>query len=163
MRCSRQLIVFLLTLGLCGCEGTSFRSSVPIYPVHVVIDTHEGEFVHFQPTAINTFVWVNRDGYHYNGHVVKPLPVMDACGYGGVVVYINVMGGYDAYDLACPYCSARGTCSPCEVDGIFATCPRCGEQYDIGSGTAVPQHGIAKEQLLRLNLTSSNGRITVRQ
>ena len=66
-------------------------------------------------------------------------------------------------DLACPYCAGRGVLHPCDVDGIFATCPECGEQYDVGSGTAVPQKGLAREPLLRIPLTNSGGVITVRQ
>ena len=148
-------------LVLSGCEETTLRSSVPRYPVRVTIDTRVGEFVHFVPTAINTYVTVNSEGYFYNGARVKTCDVTDAWGYGGVVVYINSMGGYDAYDLCCPNCAALR--QSCEVDGIFATCPHCGEQYDLGSGTAAPQKGIAHEYLLRLSLINSDGKLTITQ
>ena len=145
-----------------SCDDTSFQSSVPRYPVHVVIDTNSGPYVHFQPTALNTYVLVDKEGYHYNG-ITYRRPVTDAYGYGGVVVFVNMLGGYDAYDLACPNCVAKAQKSPCEIDGIFATCPNCGEQYDLGSGTAAPQKGIAHEYLLRLTVINSGGRLTIKQ
>lgn len=151
-----------LLLLLCACEGTSFRSSVPIYPVRVSIDTKIGEFVHFQPTAMGSYIEVNRDGYFLNGKYVLPFPVTDACGYGGVLVYVDLFG-YSAYDLACPYCASRGLKQPCEINGAYAVCPNCGEEYDLASGTAAPQKGLINETLLRLNIINSDGKLTVSQ
>lgn len=163
MRRSGQLILGLLCLVLCGCEdSSSFQSSVPRYPVNVTIDTRTGVFVHFVPTALNTYVIVDEEGYHYNGEVVQR-SVLDAIGYGGVIVYIDITGQYNAFDLACPYCAARSKRRPCTIDGIYAVCPECGEKYDIGSGTAAPQKGIAKEYLLRIPVNNSGGVLTIRQ
>ena len=163
MRIFRLLIIGLAGLLLCGCEKNPLQSSVPRYPVNVTIDTRSGVFVHFIPTALNTYVTVNEDGYFYNGQKVQPLSVLDAYGYGGVVVYVDINGQYNAFDLACPYCAARSSRQPCTVDGIYAVCPSCGEHYDLGTGTGVPQKGIADEQMLRLTLTNSSGRLTIRQ
>ena len=137
-------------------------SSVPRYPVNVTIDTRSGSFVHFVPTALNTYVIANAQGYHYNGSLVQRT-VLDAIGYGGVLVYIDIMGSYNAFDLACPYCAGRGQLRPCLIDGIWAVCPECGERYDVGSGTAAPQQGIAREPMLRLPIHVNDGVITVRQ
>lgn len=156
-----QLILSVcLALLLGSCEDTTFQSSVPRYPVRLTIDTKVGDYVHFVPTAINTFVTIDRDGYHYNGHTL-PLNATDMYGYAGVVVYINNSGGYDAYDLCCPNCASLR--QPCQIDGIWAICPHCGEHYDLGSGTSAPQKGIANEYLLRLNIMNSDGRLTVSQ
>jgi len=154
--------VLAMMVALVGCKNDTFNNSVPRYPVNISIDTRSGVFVHFVPTALNTFVIVNAEGYHYNGEVIPRL-ITNAYGYGGVLVYIDINGNYNAWDLACPYCAGRGVLHPCDVDGIFATCPECGEQYDVGSGTAVPQKGLAREPLLRIPLTNSGGVITVRQ
>ena len=164
--CIGRIIFVLipLSLFLCpSCEG--FNNSVPVYPVRMTIDTREGVFVHFKKTAICSYVILNSKGYYYNGEFVKLRPQTDAYGYGGVIVYVNMLSSYDAWDLACPYCAARGRCVPCDVDGIFATCPQCGEQYDLGSGTAVPQKGIGNESLRRLPLDYDelSGKITVNQ
>lgn len=159
-----QLILLCAVVALfAACENTSFRSSVPRYPVRVSIDTDRAEFATFKYPSTFEYITLTREGYYQNGKFLRKPDVTDAWGYGGVVVYVNMSGGMDAYDLACPYCAKRGTCLTCVVDGLFATCPNCGEQYDLGSGTAVPQQGIADEYLLRLNLIRSGNRITVSQ
>lgn len=157
-----QLIIGIICAVLCSCEGTSFNSSVPRYPVNLHIDTRQGVFVHFQPTAINTYVIADKEGYHYNGSLVVRT-VLEACGYAGVVVYIDTWSNYNAWDLACPYCAGRGLRRVCEVDGIFARCPDCGEEYDLGSGTAVPTKKISHEYMRRIPLTNSGGVLVIRQ
>lgn len=132
-----------------------------MYPVRITIDTNVGPFVHFIPTASYSHIIVNEDGYFYDGKFIQKPLGMDAWGYAGVVVYINMMGGYDAYDLCCPNCVYEQ--QACKVDGPFATCPLCGEQYTLGDGTAGPNKGIAKEQLRRLNVMNSGGRLTITQ
>ena len=160
---SWQLIFFGVCVFILGaCEDPPiFRSSVPMYPVRITIDTNVGPFVQFIPTASYSHIIVNEDGYFYDGKFIQKPLGMDAWGYAGVVVYINMMGGYDAYDLCCPNCVYER--QACKVEGIFATCPVCGEQFDLGSGTAVPTKGIAKEQLRRLNVAHSGYRITITQ
>ena len=162
----RLKVIGFIFAALCliSCKDqNSFQSSVPRYPVSVTINTNSGEFVHFLPTALNSYVLVDAAGYHYNGRVVQPLSVLDAYGYGGVVVYIDINGNYNAFDMACPYCAGRALLRPCLIDGIFAKCPECGEEYDLGSGTAAPQKGVARESLLRLTVSNSAGQIYVRQ
>ena len=160
MRRFGQLIAIMLLLA--ACEGSSFRNSVPVYPVHVVIDTRIGAFVHFQPTALGSYVVVNKDGYFLDGTWVSAVTAVDAWGYGGVLTYISSMG-YDAYDLACPHCAEKGLCHSCQVDGANAVCPECGEEYDLMSGIANPRRGIAHETLRRLSVINSDGRITITQ
>ena len=156
------LSLFIFQFSLLSCEGTSFQSSVPAYPVRIVIDTRVGQFVHFQPTSMGSHIEVNKDGYFLDDTYVMPVTVSDAWGYGGIEVYISAMG-YDAYDLACPYCAAKGLCSPCAIKGAHAVCPVCTEEYDLLSGFATPQKGISKEALRRMNVMNSDGRITVTQ
>ena len=161
MRRNWQLNILLLSVLFCSCEGTTFKSSVPTYPVHVEINT-KSVFVDFTPENTNAYITVNADGYKENGTFVLPLSVMDAYGYGGVVTYVS-LNGYVAYDLACPYCAGRGKRSPCEMNGIYAECPVCGERYDIGSGYALPQKGISREALRKLSIMVSDGKLTVTQ
>lgn len=160
---SRQLIYAILCalmLGACD-DPPTFSSSVPMYPVRINIDTNVGSFIHFIPTAIYSHVIINKDGYFHDGKFIQKPLATDAWGYAGVVVYINMMGGYDAYDLCCSNCVADR--QACDVDALFATCPKCGEQYDLGSGTAVPTKGISNEYLRRLNVMNSGGRLTITQ
>lgn len=158
-----SFIALLLVFLFPSCEDqNTFQSSVPRYPVNVTIDTRSGVFVHFVPSALNTYVLVDEEGYHYNGQIVQR-SVLDAIGYGGVIVYIDINGQYNAFDLACPDCAGRGKRNPCHIDGIYAVCPECGEKYDLGSGSAAPQKGIAKECLLRIPVNNSGGQLTIRQ
>lgn len=151
-----------LSLFLCSCRETTFQSSVPTYPVRVVIDTKLGPFVHFQPTVMGSYIVVNGDGYFVNGTRVMALGATDMYGYGGVVVYVS-MYGYDAYDLACPYCARHGMKRSCSVSGFYAECPECGERYDLVSGYALPTQSISHEALRRLNVINSDGKLTVTQ
>ena len=162
MRYLRQLIIFVSLLTLCGCEDTSYHgSSVPTYPVRVTIDT-KAVFVDFTRENLNAYITVDKDWYKENGKNVHPTLVTDAWGYGGVVVYIS-MFGYDAYDLGCPYCAGRGHKSPCEMHGIYAECPRCGETYDLGCGYALPTTGLSREALRRYKTTFTGDKIIVTQ
>ena len=156
------LSLFIFHFSFYSCENTTFRSSVPTYPVRFSIDTRIGSFVHFKPTSLNEHVVVNQDGYFYNGKWLMARGVTDAYGYAGVVVFVS-MNGYEAFDAACPECASHGRRTACDIDGIYAVCPYCGEQYDLGMGTGVPQRGIAHEGLRRYNYIVSDGKITVTQ
>ena len=144
-----------------ACEGTTFMSSVPAYPVHAVIDTR-AVFVDFTPENFNTYITVNREGYFENGKFMLPPSAIDTYGYGGVVVYVS-LNGYVAFDLGCPVCAGKGKRSPCMMDGMYARCPECGEEYELGSGYALPKNGISKEALRKLTIVNSNGKLTVTQ
>ena len=151
-------MLFFLTLTACDTH-TTYRSSVPSYPVNIRINTNEGVYVHFVPENIYTFLTVDDKGCHFNGQI-DPRLVTDRFGYAGVVVYIDGNGNYSAYDMACPHCVKQDT--PVEIDGMLATCPICGEEYDLGTGYATPQKGISNEALRRYDLIVSNGVITIR-
>lgn len=160
-RLGKQLILFAVGLLLASCEGTTFKSSVPVYPVRVKINMDLGEFVHFRNQAQGDYIEVHPDGFTYNGKWIYPLGD-NMYGYGGVLVYVSV-NGYDAYDMACPYCAGHGMRNSCTIDGMYAVCPHCGEQYDLASGTAMPQKSISKETLKRLQIISSSNTLTISQ
>lgn len=156
----KGLISLLFLLAFCACDThTTYRSSVPSYPVNIRINTYEGTYVHFKPEYPYTYMIVDKDGYHFNGQTM-PRKETDRFGYAGVVVYIDGFGSYSAYDMACPHCVKQD--EPVEVDGMLATCPLCGEEYDLGTGYATPQKGISNEALRRYYLIVSNGVITIR-
>lgn len=156
----KGLISLLFLLAFCACDThTTYRSSVPSYPVNIRINTYEGTYVHFVPENTYTYLIVDEKGYHFNGQTM-PRKEIDRFGYAGVVVYIDGFGSYRAYDMACPHCVKQDT--PVEIDGKLATCPICGEEYDLGTGYATPQKGISDEVLRRYSLIVSNGVITIR-
>lgn len=152
----------IIALLLCSCEGTN-NSSVPVYPVRFEVNT-KTVFIDFTPQNINAYITLDREGYKENGEWRLPAKATDAWGYGGVVLYVSMVG-YAAFDLACPHCAALGRRSPCEMDGIYAVCPDCGEEYEVASGYGFPRKGISKEAMRRLNTyVSENGDlIQVRQ
>lgn len=122
------------------------------------------EFTDFKETSFTDYVIVTPKGYFRKGKTtpVKPLLDDEACGYGGVLTYVTT-NGYEAFDLACPYCAGRGKIRPCEIDGLYAICPDCGEKYDLSAGTAVPLNGLAREPMRKLNVIVSDGKIIVTQ
>ena len=146
---------------LVACENTTWQSSVPTYPVRATIDTR-AVFIDFTPENTNAYITIDQDGYYENGRFVLPVTVNDAWGYGGLLVYVS-MNGYVAFDLACPNCAAHGKKQPCDMDGIFAVCPECGEQYEVASGYAVPQKGICREALRQYNIGYLDGKLNISQ
>lgn len=163
MRRFRQLIIGMAGLLLfSSCDGPT-RSSVPVYPVRFEVNT-KTVFIDFTPQNVNAYITLDRDGYKENGVWKLPATAMDAWGYGGVVLYVSMVG-YVAFDLACPLCAAQGRRSPCEMEGIYAVCPHCGEEYEVASGYGFPRKGISKEAMRRLNtyVSPSGDIIQVRQ
>lgn len=136
----------VITLFLCGCETAT--DPVHNYPVRFEVNT-KTVFIDFTPQNINAYITLDRDGYKENGIWKLPTTAMDAWGYGGVVLYVSMVG-YVAFDLACPHCAAEGRRSPCEMDGIYAVCPHCGEEYEIASGYGFPRKGISKYAMHRI-------------
>ena len=155
----KGLTFLLFLLALCACDThTTYRSSVPSYPVNIRISLYQ--YVDFVPGNSCAYMIVDEKGYHYNGQTM-PRTLTDQFGYAGVVVYIDIFGNYRAYDMACPHCVKQD--KPVEVDGMLAICPLCGEEYDLGCGYATPQKGISNEALKRyVNLKESNRVITIR-
>ncbi len=152
-----------LLLSLTACDGTTFGSSVPRLRVNIRLDLRQSSFVTFTPENTYAYVTATRKGFYLNGEYAAPALDTDYFGYGGVVIYVNMLGGYDAYDMACPYCASRGYAHTCKVNSMSAVCPVCGEEYQLWSGTGIPTKGITREPLLRLPLTVTDNYIIVRQ
>ncbi len=157
----QQLIILAAVLmALVGCEDTTYRSSVPTYPVRLSINTQLGQFVHFVPEATYDYITVDRSGYHYHDYT-QALSATDMIGYAGVGVYIGGDNQYNAFDMCCPHCLNPN--KPVEIEGFFGVCPICGEKYDLSYGLAVPTQGIGKEALRRYPIINSNGKLTISQ
>lgn len=158
----RKILRYIVCLGvlfsLAGCEGTTFRSSVPNRPVQLSINTAAGMYVHFVRENIGAYVVVDPTGYHFNGQTL-PLTGTDYYGYAGVVICVDNNQEYSAFDLCCPHCIKQT--KPCEIDGIFAVCPVCGEVYDLSFGYGTPMKGISKEALRKYMTLYSYPRLTV--
>ena len=154
----KGLTFFLFLLAFCACDThTTYRSSVPSYPVNIRISLYQ--YVDFVPGNSCAYMIVDEKGYHYNGQTM-PRTETDRFGYAGVVVYIDGFGGYSAYDMACPHCVRQD--KPVEINDMYAVCPLCGEEYNLYIGYATPEKGISNEALRRYSLIVSNGVITIR-
>ena len=92
--------------------------------------------------------------------VVPRFPT-ERVGYAGVLLFVNFNEQYSAFDLCCPHCVERY--HPIEVNGMFAVCPVCGEEYDLSYGYGVPTQGIAKNYLktYKCNYNSLTGKLVV--
>ncbi len=156
----QQIVALLAIITLCGCENTTFRSSVPTYPVRLSVDTRTGQFVHFVPENVYDFITVDKQGYHYHDYHLA-LAATDMIGYAGIVIYIDGSGNYTAFDRCCTHCLDPN--HPTIVDGFYATCPVCGEAYDLSWGIANPTKGLSKESLRRYRVINSGGKLTVSQ
>jgi nitrite reductase/ring-hydroxylating ferredoxin subunit len=143
---------------LTSCEDTTFRSSVPTRPVQLTINTAAGIYVHFVRENIGATVVVDPEGYHFNGQTL-PLTGTDYYGFSGVVIYVDNNQQYSAFDLCCPHCIKQY--DHCYIDGCFAVCPVCGEEYDLSFGYATPMKGISKEALRKYTTFYSYPRLTV--
>ncbi len=144
---------------LISCENPNTRSAVPHYPVQLQINTNTGIFVHFKPDNIGSYVIVDDEGYHYQGQT-WPRTTADIYGYSGVIIYVTNNRDYAAFDRCCPHCLQRFI--PVYIDGFFAVCPTCGEQYDLSYGYATPTKGISREALRRYEVFATSDRVTVR-
>ena len=149
------ILLFFLTLTACDTH-TTYRSSVPSCRVNIRISLYQ--YVDFVPGNSCAYMIVDEKGYHYNGQTM-PRTETDRFGYAGVVVYIDGFGNYGAYDMACPNCVRQD--KPVEINGMYAVCPLCGEEYNLYIGYATPQKGISNEALRRYNLKVPNGVITI--
>ena len=63
----QRLFILAVAALLTACQGTTFRSAVPDYPIHLEINTRVGMFVSFVPGNITSHVIVDAGGFHFNG------------------------------------------------------------------------------------------------
>lgn len=144
----RIAALLLLICGLWACQGTTtFVSSVPSYPVHLELNIL-AEYPNFVPAGDIKALSFTSQRYP-----------TEAVGYAGILVYTAFDEHYHACDLCCPKCLKRDV--PIEVDGMFAHCPECGEDYDISYGYGTPSKGISTERLRPYTANYSNGKLII--
>lgn len=141
------LILFCLTT-VVACNDWKPQSSVPAMPVYYVINIM-AEDPHFVTANTGAYKIVNQRRFD-----------TDFIGYAGLIIYIGMDADYHAFDLACPVCLNRDT--TLTVDGIFAQCGICGEDYDLSFGYATPMHGKSKEALRKYKTYFDGTKLTIR-
>ncbi len=133
---------------LSSCSGNTYISSVPAMPVQFIYNVL-AEDPAFVPANTGAYKIIKERRYD-----------TDYIGYAGLLLYVGMDMQHHAFDLACPHCLS--TQKPVEVDGIFAICPVCGEQYDISYGYGTQTKGISKEPLRKYNCIWNGTTLTVR-
>ena len=138
----RGLFLIGLVVLLSACEDVNRQSSVPNVPVNYTVYITR-EYPHF----------VIANGFQAMTVTQKTL-LENYIGYAGLLIWVGMDENYHAADLCCPYCVKRN--KPLTVDGIFAVCELCGEQYDISYGIGNPTTGVTNEPLKRYNTSYRN-------
>jgi len=128
------LIAGIVALQLISCDDT-YHSSIPDFPVQLDLNLTAS-----YPTFRNS----------YNKYMVFQTKryETDYLGYGGILVYTGLDGGYYAFDLSCPY-EHKQTTRVKPNDKAQAICDSCGTVFNIGYGIGDPSSGPAKETLRR--------------
>lgn len=158
------ILLSTLTFTFHSCQQNPV-SSIPVCPVGIHINTNLDIFVHFQPTCLYDYVIADKEGLHYHDQLRRYQEGQGAHGYGGIVTMVTTsdLNPYASFDLACPACYlSTGKCHVTHIDGFYAICPDCGEQYDLSSGTGYPTKSKSKESLKRYSTSVVNGVVTVR-
>ena len=128
----RLLFIAALIL-LTACEDINRQSSVPNMPVNYTVHITR-EHPHF--VVANGFQTMT---------VVQKQFLEDHIGYAGLLIWVGMDNAYHAADLCCPNCLIKT--KPVEVDGLYAICPTCGEEYDLSYGLANPTKGLTQYPL----------------
>ena len=132
---------------LCSCNN-SYNNPVPSYPVNLDINI-AAEYPHFVPANIMQHMTFT-----------KPRLVTDRIGYGGVLVLTGLDAQYHAFDLSCPVEARRDI--RVYIDGMYAVCPQCGEQYEVFYGIGNPTKGISRDPMRRYTCIIGNGTLKIR-
>ncbi len=133
----RWFAIGCVVFGLAACNETSVNgSTVPYAPVGYTINitTEYPNFRKENGFSVLPLITAKRFDYEY-------------IGYAGLLVWVGMDNEYHAADLCCPHCLLPN--KPIEVNGMWAVCPTCGEEYDISYGYCSPRHGISKYPLKR--------------
>lgn len=161
---NKKFYILLPLLAILCHSCTEPVSSLPVRPVGVRINTNQDLFVHFQPSCLYDYVIADAEGLHYMNQVRRYQEGHGAHGFGGVVVIVtgSSLNPYSSFDMACPACYlSTGKCHKTYIEGFFAICPDCGEQYDL-TCFGTPTKGKSKERLKQYETNVANGVITVR-
>ena len=127
------LIIGLIGCMLLGCDNFNNQNPVPYVPVSYTLKITE-EHPHFMI-----------DNGYQTMTITKPRYNYEYIGYCGLLIWVGMDGHYHAADLCCPNCVNKT--KPVTIDGLYAVCPICEEEFDLSYGFAIPTKGITKYPL----------------
>jgi len=128
------VIAVIISFSFAGCND-NVVSSIPDFPVYMELNL---------TTTYPTF----RNSYNKSLTFEKGVVATDRTGFGGILVYTGLDGGYYAFDMSCPY-EAKQNIRVYPNDKAQVVCEGCGSVFDIGYGIGNPSSGKAKEVLKR--------------
>lgn len=130
-------VIGSILFGLTSCDDTSYSGNpVPFAPVA------------YEVNITSEYPNLNKDngfGEKQRLIVTKKRFEYDYIGYAGLLIWVGMDNAYHAADLCCPYCLDSNV--PVNIDGLWAKCPTCEEEYDISYGYCSPHYGISKYPL----------------
>lgn len=140
----RWFVIGCIALGLAACDDNSYRESpIPYAPVQYTVNV---------TTEHPNFMKDN--GFQTLPPITERRFEEDFIGYAGLLVWVDGFNTYRAADLCCPNCLLRN--KPVEIDGMFAVCPTCGEQFDLNGGFCTPQTGVTGYALKQYRVQESH-------
>ncbi|MDR2147548.1 MAG: (2Fe-2S)-binding protein [Tannerella sp.] len=119
-----KYIIFLLFIFV-SCEEA--ENPIPIRRVYLTLDlTFEDKDLKAIPS--------------YKAFTVRDVNLAqgESVGFGGVLVVHDMLGAYKAFDLACAYEVRQDVTVQVDNEVLYAVCPVCGTQYDVGTGNGAP-------------------------
>jgi len=128
------VIAVIISFSFAGCND-NVVSSIPDFQVYMELNL---------TTTYPTF----RNSYNKSLTFEKGVVATDRTGFGGILVYTGLDGGYYAFDMSCPY-EAKQNIRVYPNDKAQVVCEGCGSVFDIGYGIGNPSSGKAKEVLKR--------------
>lgn len=131
----QPIILLLLAVLLTACKDANIQSPVPQAAVYLDID------------ILGQYPWFVSEAPGQSLTFPKPIYARDAVGYAGVIVWIDFEGQYCAADMCCPKCIDKAHPIEVEKNSCIATCPNCGEVFNLTLQYGVPTKGICKDIL----------------
>ncbi len=126
-------VIVLLCGTIMGCEDINRRSPVPYVPVNYTLHITR-EHPHFMLDHGFQTMTITQTKFE-----------REYIGYAGLLIWVAMDNQYHAADLCCPNCLKKN--QPVQVQGLFAICPICNENFDLSFGYPIPTKGITKYPL----------------
>ena len=142
-----SLLCCFLLFFVASCENA--ENPIPVWPVYLTLDL---TFQDKELKAIPSYkVFTFKDANLAQG---------ESAGFGGVLVVHDMFDTYKAFDLACPYEARQNVTVQVDNEVLYAVCPVCGTQYDIGTGNGAP-NGKSRHYLRMYSIRQSGNKLVV--
>ena len=135
---------------LMGCENINNMNPVPNVPVNYTLNI-ESEYPHFIIENVYRVMTITSTKFE-----------REYIGYAGLLIWRGWDGNLHAADLCCTNCLLKH--KPLTINDEYdwyATCPTCGEAYELLYGYAIPTKGLTKFPLKKYPTFFSHGTLRI--